>query len=278
MLVLVTLASVLMAFLQVLHAPAEFFLLFLLFVAGVLSGQVLLFRGQKPMAASAWVGAFLLPAEAMIAAAVSRASNNAPWDIQPLVETALLGCICTVPAGIVLGTVAGITGGRLCLGRRVLAAIVRRLAAIELQRVAADDIDLLLTWIPGTRFLHRWSGGQLTFPVDRRQLLQRLKRARRESFRPGWRSRPWKSPRGTWPVMWNSAASTIAASRVCGASAGYAGRCQSRFVGHSDTESSSRKSLPRASDFGYSRSAWIPTRTSLPRRARGPGMADSIIW
>ena len=60
MLVLVTLASVLMALMQAVRVPAGIFLSVVVFVAGVLGGQVLLFRGRKPQTASAWVGAFLV--------------------------------------------------------------------------------------------------------------------------------------------------------------------------------------------------------------------------
>ena len=176
MLVLVTLASILMACMRAIRVPAEFFLLILVFVAGVLAGQVLLFRGRKPLAASGLAGAFLLPGEAAIMAEVSRILNNGDGgDFPRIIEETLLGCICTVPAGIALGTVTGILAGGIYaqadgLCRRLLGGTPR----IRLLSLTAEDIDLLLEWVRGPKLLQRWSAGQLTFPLDRRQLLQRL--------------------------------------------------------------------------------------------------------
>jgi hypothetical protein len=182
MLVLVTLASVLMAFMQAVRVPAGVFLSVVVFVAGVLGGQVLLFRGRKPQTASAWVGAFLLPGEAIVATVMSHLVNNGDTgDIPWLIARNLGGCICTVPAGIVLGTVTGIiAGGTYAQADGFCRRLFGGLPRIQLASATADDIDRLLAWVPGPRFLQRWSAGQLTFPLDRRQLLQRLDAAQGE--------------------------------------------------------------------------------------------------
>jgi len=80
----------------------------IVFVAGVLSGQVLLFRGRKPLAASAWGGGVLLPVEGILASFMNPLLRNGGMpDLWRLMGENLVGSICTVPAGIVLGTVAG---------------------------------------------------------------------------------------------------------------------------------------------------------------------------
>jgi hypothetical protein len=52
--------------------------------------------------------------------------------------------------------------------------IFRGLPAIELQPITEADIDVLLAWIRGPKFCRRWAGDQLTFPLDRTQILQRF--------------------------------------------------------------------------------------------------------
>jgi len=176
MLVLVTLASVLMAFMQALHVPPTFFLLVLLFVAGVLGGQVLLFRGRQPLAASAWVGGLLFPAETAITVVVNGVSGSGQiGDVDRLIRETLLGCICTVPGGIVLGALTGVlAGGAFAMTDAFCRRLFHHPPRIRLERLREDDLDLLLAWVRGRKLLERWSAEQFTFPLDRRQLLRRL--------------------------------------------------------------------------------------------------------
>ena len=112
MLVLMTLAAMLMAFLRALEVAAGPFLSILAFVAAVLWGQVVLFRGRKPLTASAWVGALLLPGEVMVADAIHYPFvHHDVSAILPLVVEDLVGCICWVPSGMGLGAVAGMLAG-----------------------------------------------------------------------------------------------------------------------------------------------------------------------
>jgi hypothetical protein len=176
MLVLVTLASFLMALMQALRVPAGPFLAVIVFVAGVLSGQVLLFRGRKPLAASAWVGGVLLPVEGILAAFMSHLWRNGGLpDLWRLIGDNLVGSICTVPAGIALGTVVGVFAGGAYAGmdefcRRLFGGWPR----LELLSATADDIDMLLAWVSGPQLFQRWSAGQLEFPMDRQQFSQRF--------------------------------------------------------------------------------------------------------
>ena len=80
LLILVTWAAVLMGCLKALGATPTIFFLVLTFVAGVLIAQVLLFGGRRPLAASMWAGAVLLPAELLVAVFLARATPVYPMD------------------------------------------------------------------------------------------------------------------------------------------------------------------------------------------------------
>jgi hypothetical protein len=176
MLVLVTLASVLMGFMQIVHLPPLLFGPVLLFVAGVLSGQVLFFRGRKPLVASAWVGALLLPGEAAIVVLViQRWIDGNAEDIPTLLTRMLLGCAGMVPAGIVLGTVVGTAaGGVYTLTDAICQRLFKAMPRIDLLPFTRDDIDVLLAWIDSPLLLRRWAGGRFVLPLDRVQLERRV--------------------------------------------------------------------------------------------------------
>ena len=177
LLIVVTWAAVLMGCLRALGASPVTFFLVLTFVAGVLGVQVLLFGGRKPQAASMWAGALLLPAEVLV---VSLLNYHRGYSLVPL-EGFALGCICLVPAGIVLGAIVGPTCGTIyALSERLLLSISGGLPAIRLEPIAEADADVLLAWVRGPKFCRRWAGGQLTFPLDRNQLLERFATAQGE--------------------------------------------------------------------------------------------------
>ena len=178
LLIVVTWAAVLMGGLKALGAsPATFFLV-LTFVAGVLVAQVLLFGGRKPQAASMWAGAILLPAEVLVVSFATFYDLNFPYR---LVQEFAMGCICLVPAGIVLGAVVGPGCGAIyALSEGLFLWISGGLPAIRLEPIAEADADVLLTWIRGPKFCRRWAGDELTFPLDRNQLLERFATAQGE--------------------------------------------------------------------------------------------------
>jgi hypothetical protein len=51
---------------------------------------------------------------------------------------------------------------------------------ITLEPIADADADVLLGWIIGPKFCRRWAGEQLTWPLDRKQLLDRFAAAQGE--------------------------------------------------------------------------------------------------
>ena len=65
LLVATTWAAPMMGIMRACGADGNAYFMVTTFVAGVLAAQVLLFRGRKPLAASAWCGAFLLPAQTL---------------------------------------------------------------------------------------------------------------------------------------------------------------------------------------------------------------------
>lgn len=53
--------------------------------------------------------------------------------------------------------------------------------SIELPAFTHDDMDRLISWIPSSRFLHRWGGSIFTHPLDYEQLRRHLAGAVGES-------------------------------------------------------------------------------------------------
>ena len=104
---MMTLYAVIFATMQSLDANPTFFAVIAILVTGVGVGQPLLFGGKYPRAASVCVGAFLFPVEVLVIAITQYASSSytslsadvAGWLF-------LLMCVC-IPAGALLGYLAG---------------------------------------------------------------------------------------------------------------------------------------------------------------------------
>jgi hypothetical protein len=147
-------------------------------VAGVLVAQVLVFDGRKPLAASIWAGTLLLPAEMLILLIVGFLWLPEPPFPQSVVFYSIVAAISVLlapPFGSVLGAIVGSICGRIyALSESLLVWIFGGLPEIELQPIAEADIDVLLAWIRGPDFCQRWAGDQLTYPLDRKQLLDRF--------------------------------------------------------------------------------------------------------
>lgn len=171
LLIAVSWASALMGALRALQATPTAFFMVLTFVSGVLIAQALLFSGRDPIKASMWAGAFLLPSVTLIVAVLQSRQGH---SFEPLFAMAT-GCVCLVPAGIVLGAAAGQICGKIyAVSDSLLLWMFRGLPTIDLQPITEADIDVLLAWIRGPRFCQRWAGDQLTYPLDRNQLLARF--------------------------------------------------------------------------------------------------------
>jgi hypothetical protein len=173
LLIAVTWASVLMGCLRSWGATPGIFFVVLTFVTGVLIAQVLLFRGRDPLTASMWAGSFLLPCELFVLGwANYREEVN---FFNQVVGPFAMGCICLVPAGIILGGLAGRFCGMIyAVSDSLLLWISRGLPEIELAPIAEADSDVLLAWIRGPKLCQRWAGDQLTYPLDEKLLLERF--------------------------------------------------------------------------------------------------------
>jgi hypothetical protein len=167
-LIAVTWAALLMGGLRAMGATPDLFFIVLTFVAGMLAAQVLLFGGRDPLTASMAAGALLLPTASLIASVLRHEDLGPVYRYFDEVAT-------LVPFGVVLGATAGpLCGMTYALSESLLLWIVGGLPAIRLEPITPADSDVLLAWIRGPSFCQRWSGGQLTYPLDRNQLLARF--------------------------------------------------------------------------------------------------------
>jgi hypothetical protein len=171
LLIVVTWAAMLMGCLRALKAEPSVYFVVLTFVAGVLAAQVLLFRGRDPLKSSMWGGAFLLPAALFVVECIVYFQSPYFYGMAAFAG----GCICLVPAGILLGAVVGLFCGMIYdLSDEFLLWVFGGLPEIHLEPMDEADIDVLFAWIRGPKLCRRWAGGQLTYPLDRKQLLDRL--------------------------------------------------------------------------------------------------------
>jgi hypothetical protein len=102
LMVLVTMFAVLFAVMQTAGVDPAIFIIIALLFAGVSLGQVLLFQGRYPRAASIWVGAVLFPIEMLgyyvYVKATGYRAGTAP---------AVFGIMFSIPFGACLGYLAG---------------------------------------------------------------------------------------------------------------------------------------------------------------------------
>ena len=120
LMLLMTMFAVLFSVLRSFHADVGVFALFSTMFAAVAVGQVLLFGGRYPRAASIWVGSCFFPLQLL--AAWPSIYLGRPWTAFQLTNEwlSLLMCwvmslLITVPAGACIGyLVGGLVGGVVC--------------------------------------------------------------------------------------------------------------------------------------------------------------------
>ncbi len=134
LLLITTMFAMLYAGLQVLGAPPVVFVMVVVLFAAVGAGQMLLFRGKYPRAASIWVGAFLFPIET---AATLIYLNSAHSGLDIDAATILALAIAAAPLGAGFGYLAGgLTAGVFYLLERFKK---RPPAIVELEEVDSSD-------------------------------------------------------------------------------------------------------------------------------------------
>jgi hypothetical protein len=106
LMMMVTLFAVMFSILRWLEAPPVYYGIFGVLVFGVTLGQMILFGGNYPRAASIWSGAVLLPVEI---GAINLFSNliHVYYNIFARVATTIFYMIFTVPVGALFGYLAG---------------------------------------------------------------------------------------------------------------------------------------------------------------------------
>ena len=83
--------------------------------------------------------------------------------------------------GAVFGAVSGTAAGGLYLiAEEIFLSLTRSVPKIVLAPIEDADADVLLRWITGPKFCRRWAGDELTWPLDRGQLLAHFATARGE--------------------------------------------------------------------------------------------------
>lgn len=115
MLVIVTMFAVLFSLLGATEAPTPVYPLVGSFCAAVVLGQMILFRGRQPRAASCIVGGFMMPLLALITVAVVRGPRLFD-DFRGDPFGMLSSSFCTAFACSLVGVVAGYVVGTFCAG------------------------------------------------------------------------------------------------------------------------------------------------------------------
>lgn len=131
---IMTMYAVLFAAMKLLDFHPIAFVIIAVFFTGVGLGQMLLFRGRNPRAASIWAGAVLLPAETLVTWIVMIVLHAPPRGL----SDAIASMFCSVAFSIPLGAAAGYVAGCLTAGVFfVLERAGRRRASVE------PDVDVL---------------------------------------------------------------------------------------------------------------------------------------
>ena len=112
LMLMMTLYAFLFAAMQSLGAHPILFAMITVLVTAVGLGQMLLFGGAYPRAASIWVGACLFPIELVAAVLISSALSRFPPSTVEKVGWTILSLVLGVPAGAFLGYLSGgVVGG-----------------------------------------------------------------------------------------------------------------------------------------------------------------------
>jgi hypothetical protein len=107
MMLMVTLYAVLFAFMKLMGADPVFFVVVGLLVFGVGLGQVFLFGGKYPRAASIWTGACLLPVETIVAFIYTHLAEGGGSPSEEEFAAAFLIVLFFIPLGAAAGYLAG---------------------------------------------------------------------------------------------------------------------------------------------------------------------------
>jgi hypothetical protein len=121
MLLLVALFAVVFAVMQLLNAPTTVFVMVAVLFAGVGLGQVVLFGGQYPRAASVWTGACLVPLEILVASIYAQVVHNEFGGGGEAIVGIFIFVLFSIPLGAGLGYLSGgVTAGVVLLLERYL--------------------------------------------------------------------------------------------------------------------------------------------------------------
>ena len=175
LMILVTAFAVLFATMQTVHVGQRLFEIIAVLFLGVTLGQILLFQGKKPRAASLLVGSILFPLELLVVDYYVALGGIYVWGGRGMFYGRVAGTILGyVAAGAALGYLAGCVMASVFLVQEKLRRRAHPPAQIELQPFTAADFDTLISWVGQPQFLDLWSRGRFHFPLDHAQLAAHL--------------------------------------------------------------------------------------------------------
>jgi len=173
LLILMTAFAVLFAVMRTFHAPPELFLVVAGLFLAVTLGQILLFQGKKPRAASLLAGGVVFPLE-IVALIVWQVYSSRDRGPDPMLFMSLVpGLMCSIPGGIGLGYLAGcFMAGVFLIQERLARRNIVRLQ-ISLAPLTEADFDMLCNWVHYRPLFNLWSQEQFGYPLDHDQLRDR---------------------------------------------------------------------------------------------------------
>jgi len=132
-LLIMAMYAVLFAAMKLLNAPPAVFIVIAVLFTGVGLGQMLLFGGRYPRAASVWIGACLFPLEVLVASIYVANTEGSRGDVLDFIAPMLCFLVFSIPLGAAMGYMAGgLTAGVFLL--------IERYAK---RRQAQPDVDVL---------------------------------------------------------------------------------------------------------------------------------------
>ena len=138
-LLIMAMYAVLFATMKLLNAPPGVFVVIAVLFTGVGLGQMLLFGGRYPRAASVWVGGCLFPVEVLVACIYMAKTEGSGADVPDFIAPMLCFLVFSIPLGAAMGYMAGgLTAGVFLLIERYAK---RRQAPPEVDVLGIDDSE-----------------------------------------------------------------------------------------------------------------------------------------
>ena len=148
LMILVTAFAVLFAAMQTVRVGQKLFEIIAVLFLGVTLGQILLFQGKRPRAASLLVGSILFPLELLVVDYYVALGGIYVWGGRGMFYGRVAGTVLGyVAAGAALGYLAGCVMASVFLVQEKLRRRAHPPVQIELLPFTAADFDTLISWV-----------------------------------------------------------------------------------------------------------------------------------